>query len=264
LIFETQQDMNKITLPFLGKGLRINTSKSKLMIFTKPLGVQPIVNIKIIDEPIEQVHSFKYLGLHFTHNLSWHLHLNHLSHKIRKGIAQVSLLRKYLPSSWSSSIFHAYIQSHITSYILLWGASSQNSLKQIQLLQNVGIRRAFNVSRHDHMKIGTHNLYRELDIPYINQLFILRLATFVRDRPHIHVSRNVGVRTTRQDQYAILHTRMRFTQFRVRVLAPVIFNMLPVDFSLEPRTAFTKKVWQRIKDNKNKITPRYSYCLRPP
>ena len=78
-----QSDLNIISDEIEAKDLRLNTKKTKLLVISrrqKP----PALTLSIKEEVVEQVPSFKYLGITISQNLSWSLHIGNMCCKARR------------------------------------------------------------------------------------------------------------------------------------------------------------------------------------
>lgn len=112
--------------------LQLNYAKSKIMVFSnswKPL------TWKFENHMIEQVKSFKYLGLHFSYNLAWSLHRNKTiasaktsSHAITRFFYHKG--GRFVPPALK--VFNAKIRAQILYGIPLWISSFNYSVEQLQ------------------------------------------------------------------------------------------------------------------------------------
>lgn len=69
--------------------MQINTSKTKFLNFRNKRN-STVFNYSLFDAPIERVHTYKYLGVHFTPNISWNIswkaHINHITAKANQSL----------------------------------------------------------------------------------------------------------------------------------------------------------------------------------
>lgn len=64
--------------------MQINTSKTKILNFSNKQSAT-VFNY-FFDAPIECVHTYKYLGVHFKSNISWEQHINHITAKANQSL----------------------------------------------------------------------------------------------------------------------------------------------------------------------------------
>ena len=57
-------------------GLKLNTTKSKYIMFRKQNKHIPLFNIHINNVIIESVQNFNFLGLHLSSDMTWNFHIN--------------------------------------------------------------------------------------------------------------------------------------------------------------------------------------------
>ena len=70
------------------KKMKLNTNKSKLMIFNFTQNYQFTTRVTMDGEPIEIVENTKLLGTHITNDLTWDLNTNHI---VKKANARMQL-----------------------------------------------------------------------------------------------------------------------------------------------------------------------------
>ena len=81
----------------IANGLKLNTNKSKYMVFGKPNKNIPIIELHIDTANIDQVKNFNFLGLHVSSDITWNLHMDEVSKKTSRitGILKKLQLRTY-------------------------------------------------------------------------------------------------------------------------------------------------------------------------
>ena len=82
-----QTDVNAVGHCISQKHLTFNVNKCKVMLISKKraCSMQP-PNLTLNGEILERVNSYKYLGITFTTDLSWHPHISNICTKTRKLI----------------------------------------------------------------------------------------------------------------------------------------------------------------------------------
>ena len=124
-------------------GMVINPLKSNYINFTARNGSDTnySFNILLEDDYLEQVDvGTKFLGVMVDYNLDWHEQIDYLSSKLSSGIYFIRKITKLGIKTLSLSCYYAFIYSHITYSILLWGASSQQNINRIFILQKRAMR----------------------------------------------------------------------------------------------------------------------------
>src|SRR6266851_2505507 len=122
--------------------LIINLKKSNYIIFH---GVKKIIptNIKTINlgcSILDRVFVTKYLGIYIQDNLRWSMHIKKLSSKIAPHVGMISKIRHYFSQNVVLMYYYAFIHSHMSYAISIWGNTYQTTLNPILVLQKKSIR----------------------------------------------------------------------------------------------------------------------------
>ena len=127
-----QNDLNIISEWISSHFLSINTNKSKYMIITRKSSqfVFSLPPVTLNSTPIELVSSFKYLGVIISSNLSWSLHIQSVSSKVRKLTGMI--YRNFYKSSSPQillKLYNALVLPHFNYCSSVWSPpdSSVNS-----------------------------------------------------------------------------------------------------------------------------------------
>ena len=92
----------------------LNIKKTKLMVFGTRHILDKFDNVNVIynGDCIENVESFKYLGVTFDPLLSWCEHVNHISSKISQRIGVIRRIKFYLPNDILNMLAKALVMPH--------------------------------------------------------------------------------------------------------------------------------------------------------
>ena len=76
-VVKMQEDINQLSEWCLHNGIKVNTDKTKLMLFgsSKSIGSLPTFEIKYNESPMQQVSSYRYLGMTLDPQLTYNLHV---------------------------------------------------------------------------------------------------------------------------------------------------------------------------------------------
>jgi hypothetical protein len=105
-----QTNINKLTIWSSDNYMKINVKKTKTMLITPPRSTTDILNFEISGETIENVRSFRYLGVIIDDKLTWTEHLDHVCKSMNT--------RSYLINRHKSSISQKWLQLISTGIIL--------------------------------------------------------------------------------------------------------------------------------------------------
>ena len=102
--------------------LKFNGRKCKYMIITRRKQPSlPVTSLKIKQNFLERVHSYRYLGVWLTSSLNWSMQVSEVCKKARQQVG--ILYRKFYPSANSSSLLQlylAYIRPHLEYATPVW------------------------------------------------------------------------------------------------------------------------------------------------
>ena len=107
------QELQKINDWLIANGLKLNTNKSKYMIFSKPNKNIPVLQLRINNANIDEVQNFNFLGLQVSSDITWNLHIHEISKKISRIIGILKKLQLIVPKNVRLTIYNTLILPHI-------------------------------------------------------------------------------------------------------------------------------------------------------
>lgn len=151
LEIDTFITMNEISSYFTNLGLKINPNKTKFINInlSKRTNKRPLFNIILDQKELTQAENVRFLGVTVDSNLNWNEHVNQLSSKLASGLHIIRKVSKLNCKPISISCYYAFIYSHISYSIILWGLSSLQNLNRIFILQKRAIRYIDNLNSLD-------------------------------------------------------------------------------------------------------------------
>ena len=153
--------------------LVLNVSKTKFMVFhTRNKSVR-YPSLKINGNLIERVTQFNFLDLILESNMSWNLHINHISLKISKAIGILYRLKTIYPQSVLQTLYNTLILPYFNYCILAWGATI-NEGNPLHLLQKKALRLIFNSNYIAH----TESICKNLRLLKLTDMFSMAVWKF--------------------------------------------------------------------------------------
>lgn len=158
--------------------LTINVKKTKYLL----LKAQNNDKLDIIYNKtnIKNVNSYKYLGLNIDKNLNWNLHINEIALKCRKITGIFRRISNYIPNEVKRSIYFSLFHANIKYGLLIWGVSSTQNIKKLQIIQNKAIKNIYNLE----LRTNSSYMYKKFNIKTIQQQLKITQAE------HIYKIRN--------------------------------------------------------------------------
>ena len=152
-----QSMLNDVQLYCNTWGLKVNTTKTKIMIFEKGISRNTSYNFMYNDNILEVVNSFKYLGIHFYKNGKWFRtqkriaqHASFALHNLFSIINQVELT-----TSEKCKLFDTLVSSVLNYSSELWGF---HEAKDIEIVHTKFCRKILCVKKSTNLT----GLYGEL------------------------------------------------------------------------------------------------------
>lgn len=162
------QDLTNISIWLKSIGLSLNTNKSKFLIIRKINRDNRNLfdTVEFQNTSISSCTSYNYLGLIIDENLNWQLHLEKICSKVSSFAYAFRKIRHTLDFITLKKLYYAYVHTHFTYLLPVWGSCPVTYLRNLQYLQNK-ILKTINFLRYD---TPTVNLYSN-DFLSINQQF---------------------------------------------------------------------------------------------
>jgi len=121
---------------------KMSTSKSCFMIFSRKKDFKEI-ELVLYGKPLEQVKTFKYLGMWLDGRYTWKKHIEEIDKKCRRIL---NVMRAIAGKEWGAerdsmlTIYQALIRSTIDYGSIIYGSASETLLKSIDRIQYRALR----------------------------------------------------------------------------------------------------------------------------
>ena len=129
--------------------MSLNAKKTKCMLFgTKNcIKKHKNVEIKLKDEKLHFVPSFKYLGFTLDSSLTYNQHINITKRNTCHKLYQLKRINPYLTEETSVMIYKSYILPIIEYGNIIYANATQKNLKKLQTLQNQALKTCLNANK---------------------------------------------------------------------------------------------------------------------
>ena len=125
--------------------------------------------------PISEKHSFRFLGVTLSNNLSWKSHIESIRSKLRICLGIIYKARDCLNISCLLSIFHSLASTHLNYCITTWCNTNFSKTTEIQTLCNKILRLIF----HRHPRDNIDDIYKNYAILKVSDKFKFEICCFV-------------------------------------------------------------------------------------
>ena len=130
--------------------------------------------IFVNNTPISEVHSFRFLGVTLSNNLSWKPHMESIRSKLRICLGMIYKARDCFNISCLLSIFHSLASTHLNYCITTWCNTYFSKINEIQRLCN----RIFRLIFHRHSRDNI-DIYKKYAILNVSDKFKFKICCFV-------------------------------------------------------------------------------------
>jgi hypothetical protein len=258
-----EEQMNEILIRFHNwlkrNKLAINVAKTKYMIFKNVNKQGIMLNIRIDQSYIEEVSSFKYLGLFIDNKLTWEKHITHIKKKIVPLLGKLKRMGVKFNKHVINFVYNAHILSHIRYCLIIWSSCPEYNRKKIDTL----MKKSLKILHKKKQRMSSMLLFNETKQVNLQSLifqdkakYIFKILNGQMKSNHEIVRRNeVLARNTRQLNVIVL-PRSRTSKHQNSTLPSAIsvFNSLPQSITnLKNYKEFVSKLKIFVTDNQDLV-----------
>lgn len=138
-VLTAQCDVDIIAEWVRSRGLRFNTSKSKIMVISRKR-TRPVCSITIDGQQLEEVSSIKYLGVTISSDLSWGLHISTICFKARQLLG--FLYRSFRPAGRGclNRLYLTIVRPVLEYCGAVWDPHQLYNISKLERVQSFGAR----------------------------------------------------------------------------------------------------------------------------
>ena len=142
--------------------LSLNVKKTELIFFHSPFKKVNYdkIFIKFNDLRLQPVDFVKYLGMFIDKFLNWNHHILELCKKLSRANEIISKLRCNNPLSTCIQVYYVLFYSHMSYGCNVWGLSSQDNIKRVEVLQKKCVR----IMTFSEPNSHTDNIFNDLNL----------------------------------------------------------------------------------------------------
>ncbi len=137
-----QYDLQSISYWMSENRLSLNTSKTKFMMLGSKakLNNVPRFTVSLNGDPIENVESFKYLGMTVDNQLTFHHHIDKVIDKTSTKLGLLYKTRWLFDENTALMLYKALIIPHFDFGSIIYEVCPQYQLHRLQVVQNAALR----------------------------------------------------------------------------------------------------------------------------
>jgi len=211
--------------------LKLNSSKTKAMLFTSPRTPEFNLRLSIQNEIVEFVPKLKCLGVWIDNKLNFESHINHLHSSIRFTIKRLYCLNITLPLRIKQNLAYSLLLSRLLYGLEVFSGTSRANFEKIKFLFNSVTRYVYNIFLYDHVSEKTRELLSCSVHDFIKQRLIFSFYKIILTHtPRSIAEKFTFSRSLRNPQLIppIISSTLFQNSYLVRVVR--LWNDLPRDF----------------------------------
>ena len=190
-----EHDLNKVGEWIRENGLKMNASKTQLMVLTRKSksSIANSVEVCLEGTPLQKRDLVRYLGIEVDNELSWKLHIHNLHRQCVGKLAQIRKSCYHLPCKAHKLLYLAFVLSQLDYCSVVWGLCGTVLSNKIVRIQNYAMRvilrkppltpseeywktlqwTTLKTRRHSAMMLQVHRCLHMAGPLYINSKFVL-------------------------------------------------------------------------------------------
>ena len=249
---DLQNDIDQLSKWCHNNGIKANTEKTKIMVFSSPVAQRklPPVDIKFGDTSLQKVQSYKYLGITLDSHLNYNLHVSRIVGIVTGKLKQFRRMRSFLNTKAALMVYKNMLLPILEYGDIFLTATSAENKKRLQILQNKGLRCALNGDLET-TSADLHGEAKLLKLKYRREQHILNyMYDKAQKKSNLKESSN-NLRTRSQSKKLLRLKRPRTEKFKkcLAYAGPSKWNQLPADAQhLQSKDSFKLFVTKWIKD----------------
>lgn len=218
------ENMKILSRWFTMNGLKLNASKTSIIIFNAVSPIQQVVSIPTYDgDSLKSSNLVKLLGFNLDPALTWKDHVHSTCSKMAKGIYALKQLKPIASECYLKEVYYAYVHSIMAYGIILWGNSTDNEriLKMQKRAIRVLVRVKFRESCREH--------FQNLGILTVASLYIYELLKYVRTNLETFDVRGENTsRSIRNKNVLVpIKHRLNLSKKMPKIIGTNLYNKLP-------------------------------------
>ena len=133
---ELNEELVKVTEWLASNKLTLNTKKTQYMIFGSKRKLKKITTfeLRIKEDILERVNTFKYLGLHFDPTLTWTNHIKITAAKLCTKLGKIERALPFLTVETKKLLLNTLVTPYIDYCSEIWSSASNSNLARIERL----------------------------------------------------------------------------------------------------------------------------------
>ena len=229
-----QGDLDRLSLWCAANGIKMNTSKTKVMVFGSNCMIKKLPDFEITCDgvPLQKVASYKYLGITLDSQLNFNMHVNNIIGSVSNKLKQFQRMRSFLSVKAAVLVYKGMLLPILEYGDIFLSATTVENRKKLQTLQNKGLRCALNKGI-EYSSIELHNEANLLKLVYRWEQHLLNfMYDYAQQAVNCRLSPSMSIKTRSQNKKLLKVKRPYSEKFKksLAYFGPKKWNLLPESF----------------------------------
>ena len=250
-----QNSLDKFAVWCKLNALTINTGKTKTMVFGTSKRVKAVGKfwLKVEGVELQQVPSYKYLGMTLDSSLNYKLHLANVVRTVSYKLYLLSRVRRYLTESSALLIYKTMIVPYMDYADVIYQQANAEDLDKIQRLQNRALKLCLRVAPRRETEI----IHRTAKVPLLVNRRRSHVCNFMYKRMELGVnldSPKIKTRSADAPRFILPTPNLHCYKRSVEYAGAKLWNNLSKDLKLIPNyLSFKHQVHIKLMETVNQI-----------
>ena len=230
----------------------INEAKSKCMMIGTSQRLSKLqsrtLNVNLNDQTLDNVDNEKLLGVHLDSHLQFNKHVDVVCRSITSKIALLKRIKRYLPLSYRTLYYNAYVLPSIDYCLTIWGNTSKTNLERIHKLQKCAARVILDAPPDSPSlplfnELGWLNVFERVELNKGVLLYKIvngMCPDYLPEMFTFQTSESYGLRSSTQQKLCIPKHKNELFKRSLQYSGAIIWNDIP----LQIRTASTLQTFK--------------------
>ena len=248
-----QDNLNRFSEWCHRNALKINADKIKVLIFGTSKRVKKVgqIQLNIDEKPIQQVPSYKYLGMTLDSSLSYKPHLATVVRTVSHKIYLLSRVRKFMSNRSALLVYKTMILPFFDYADVVYHNAGANELDKLQRLQN----RALKLCLGFHKREDTEVVHRTAKVPLLENRRRSHVYTFMYKRKELKHNLDtprICTRSADAPKFILPTPNLECYKRSLEYSGAKAWNTLPKELKLIPNyLSFKNQIHKRLMDTVN-------------
>ena len=174
---EIKEDLESINEWCEMNNMGINFKKTKVMVYGKKNATRKNQNVilEVKGNRIHQVKTYKYLGVTIDENLTFNCHINNVIKSANHKLYLLKRIRRFLNIETAVLLYKSHVLPILEYGSILFMKSSIKHLERLQVIQNMGIKTALEVSK----RANTNMIHKQVNLNLLDERREIQLLKYM-------------------------------------------------------------------------------------